>query len=235
MANDSDKVLFTSQDLDVLIRLSCDLALRGTGRSSRVVQLVSYMKRLLEAESAVVLESRGPAAGSLREVYRDDWRNWQSDALSNELTGMPVAEANTGPINMTWLEPESSKRQRYYALASCLPAGVNYLITLAFARRARSFTERDGALLQTVQHSELMTFISPTRSPQYPQLTRRMRQVLSQLMDGDSEKEIALRLTLSRHTVHQHIKSIYRRYGVNSRGELLSLSVDPVARQRLLM
>ena len=57
-------------------------------------------------------------------------------------------------------------------------------------------------------------------------LSPRMRQTLERLLAGDSEKEIAARLGLSRHTVHVYVKTLYRRFGVNSRGELLARFVQ---------
>jgi DNA-binding CsgD family transcriptional regulator len=53
-------------------------------------------------------------------------------------------------------------------------------------------------------------------------LTVRQEQCLQELLSGHGEKEIAARLALSRHTVHVHIKAIYREFGVTSRGELLA-------------
>ncbi|MCA9211703.1 MAG: helix-turn-helix transcriptional regulator [Planctomycetales bacterium] len=46
------------------------------------------------------------------------------------------------------------------------------------------------------------------------------RRVLLHLLRGLSEKQIAAELDVSRHTVHEHVKKIYIRYGVSSRGEL---------------
>ena len=57
-------------------------------------------------------------------------------------------------------------------------------------------------------------------------LTPRMRQTLARLLAGDAEKQIATHLKLSRHTVHEHVKKIYRRFAVNSRGELLARFVN---------
>jgi LuxR family maltose regulon positive regulatory protein len=48
---------------------------------------------------------------------------------------------------------------------------------------------------------------------------------LRYLLSGDSEKQIAHKLARSPHTVHTHVKSIYRNLGVSSRGELFSLFV----------
>jgi DNA-binding CsgD family transcriptional regulator len=54
-------------------------------------------------------------------------------------------------------------------------------------------------------------------------LSPRMRQTLERLVAGDSEKEAATRLGVSPHTVHVYVKSLYRRLGVSSRGELFAV------------
>jgi DNA-binding CsgD family transcriptional regulator len=53
-------------------------------------------------------------------------------------------------------------------------------------------------------------------------LSRRASQTLEHLLAGDSEKQIAGKLMLSRHTVHVYVKSLYKTFNVNSRGELLA-------------
>jgi DNA-binding NarL/FixJ family response regulator len=58
-----------------------------------------------------------------------------------------------------------------------------------------------------------------------PALGPRLRQTLELLLAGDGEKQIAGKLSLSRHTVHDYVKVVYRRFGVSSRAELLSLWV----------
>ena len=54
-------------------------------------------------------------------------------------------------------------------------------------------------------------------------LPRRQYQVLRALKNGNSEKEIARTLKISRHTVHVYVKNIYRHFNVHSCGELLAL------------
>ncbi len=53
-------------------------------------------------------------------------------------------------------------------------------------------------------------------------LPPRQAETLERLLAGDGEKQIAAKLGLSRHTVHEYVKSLYRRFGVSSRGELLA-------------
>jgi DNA-binding CsgD family transcriptional regulator len=60
------------------------------------------------------------------------------------------------------------------------------------------------------------------RAPTAHMLSPRQRQTLRLLLGGDSEKQIASKLSVSRHTVHEHVKAIYRNTGVSSRGELFA-------------
>ena len=55
-----------------------------------------------------------------------------------------------------------------------------------------------------------------------PSLSPRERDTLEALLTGASEKQIALALGISCHTVHQYVKRIYRAFGVRSRAELMA-------------
>lgn len=59
-------------------------------------------------------------------------------------------------------------------------------------------------------------------SPVDSVLTDRQRTVLHELLAGHGTKQIARNLRISRHTVNDHVKAIYRRLSVGSVGELLS-------------
>jgi len=72
--------------------------------------------------------------------------------------------------------------------------------------------------------------LRPDGSPLPP----RVAQTLDYLLRGDSEKQIAQRLGVSRNTVHVYISSLYRHFDVSSRAELLArfvrrpIGVSPV-------
>jgi DNA-binding CsgD family transcriptional regulator len=52
-------------------------------------------------------------------------------------------------------------------------------------------------------------------------LSRRLRQTLACLLDGNTEKRAAQRLGISGSTLHQYVTMLYRHFGVTSRSELL--------------
>ena len=64
-------------------------------------------------------------------------------------------------------------------------------------------------------------------------LTSSQKRVLKAVLNGQSEKEIAVVLYLSPETVHSHMKLIYKSFQVTSRAELLSRFIDPAARQQI--
>ena len=98
----------------------------------------------------------------------------------------------------------------------------------------RSFDPRDSMLLRAFHSSTqwMFAFNSPEQSqspdsvgrpkPVNVTLSPRQKQTLRLLLSGDSEKQIATKLLRSRHTVHEHVKAIYRAIGVNSRAELFA-------------
>jgi len=53
-------------------------------------------------------------------------------------------------------------------------------------------------------------------------LPPRLQQTMHSLLSGDSEKQAAAKMGVSPHTVHVYVKTLYRKYNVSSRGELLS-------------
>jgi DNA-binding CsgD family transcriptional regulator len=61
-------------------------------------------------------------------------------------------------------------------------------------------------------------------------LTPTERRVLGHLLSAEPEKQIAGRLELSSTTTHDHVKSIYRKFGVGTRAALMSLWLERPAK-----
>jgi DNA-binding CsgD family transcriptional regulator len=226
--------IFSLRDLEGVIRLVHQLSRLQPDRGNRTVNMTRGIKQLLRAEAACVYESRGRETGLMMELHRDGWRDWQTDQIVKCLNGRKLSELMGGYISMDWFStPDKESRSTcWHCVLSCLPAGTNYAITLAFARRAQAFSEREALLLRAFHRSEAFELLSPKRVvvPAL-KLSQRMSEVLTGLLKGCSEKQIASGLYLSRHTVHAYVKMLYRRYGVNTRAELLSLSIDQTAKR----
>jgi DNA-binding CsgD family transcriptional regulator len=107
--------------------------------------------------------------------------------------------------------------------AESFAAGKLLLIALQRARGRRPFADRERETLRII-HEEVIAQLGRRLAlfgePSARDLPKRLREVLASLLEGDSEKQVALRLRLSRHTIHEHVKRLYRHFGVSSRGEL---------------
>ncbi|NOJ92064.1 helix-turn-helix transcriptional regulator [Corallococcus coralloides] len=91
-------------------------------------------------------------------------------------------------------------------------------------RSERPFDEADRELLHLF-HAEcgaLLGLPEPTEAAPGARLAPRERQTLELLLQGLGDKQIAARLGISRFTVNQYTKTLYRRFGVQSRTALLA-------------
>ena len=64
--------------------------------------------------------------------------------------------------------------------------------------------------------------VAPAASEKEAELTAREQAVLDQLVAGFSYKEIGEKLQVSDHTVHFHIRNIYRKLQVRSRAQAVA-------------
>lgn len=86
------------------------------------------------------------------------------------------------------------------------------------AARDRLLVEEAQRLVTPLIGGPLARFTDPNPRDLAP----RVRQVLACLLEGDSDKQIGVRLGLSIYTVNQYTKTIYLHFSVNSRAELLA-------------
>lgn len=104
-------------------------------------------------------------------------------------------------------------------------SGAVSVIALHRRRGERDFSPRQKALLGFF-HAELgrligRSLVSATELGA-DTLSPRLRQTLACLLEGDSEKQVAARLGVSRTTTHQYITALYRHFAVHSRAELMA-------------
>jgi DNA-binding CsgD family transcriptional regulator len=87
------------------------------------------------------------------------------------------------------------------------------------------FSAREMKLMRLL-HDELALLVGNVLSADDADplagLSPRLRQTLAFLLTGDSEKEIARRMGLSRHTVHDYVGALYKHFRVDSRAALMA-------------
>jgi two-component system, NarL family, response regulator YdfI len=117
-------------------------------------------------------------------------------------------------------------------LSRALRAGVRAVLPREVTpEQLRAALEATAAGLVVVHPSELDTILpatvgSSTAVDELPEpLTRREREVLQLLAAGLGNKEIAVRLVISEHTVKFHVASILGKLGVSTRTEAVSAGI----------
>src|SRR4051812_1704635 len=148
------------------------------------------------AAAVVATDSAAAPPTRLKQVRRE---------MLADFCKMLIAEARLLPSNKTELAARTGPPARRGAGAAPTGSGVA--------------APGGGPAPSTAAATQLAT---TTNANPIPHLSPRMRQTLERLMAGDGEKQVALRLSLSQHTIHVYIKALYRSFGVNSRGELLA-------------
>lgn len=100
-----------------------------------------------------------------------------------------------------------------------------YVICAHRPLRDRPFPLRAVRVIEALQrelgpHLGRGLLVAP--QPNLHGLSPRLREVLGCLLDGDGEKQAAARVGISPRTLHDHVKALYRHFGVSSRPELLA-------------
>lgn len=103
--------------------------------------------------------------------------------------------------------------------------GATSIVALSRGLGECDFSPREQRLLNFF-HGEVGRLIGgplvAATAPTVAQLSPRLRQTLACLVEGNSEKQVAVRLGLSRATVHQYVTTLYRHFGVRSRAQLFA-------------
>ena len=143
-----------------------------------------------------------------------------------EAAGLPAADFCTA-APMSRAAAAARNRAGGHRVYSFLPLADGRLVaclTLGRAPGAPRFSPRDRSMVCAL-HAEAgwvygadMIHVSPdTRA-----LSPRLLEVLTHLLTGKSEKQVAAAMRVSYNTLHHHVKSLYRHFDVTSRVELLA-------------
>ena len=115
------------------------------------------------------------------------------------------------------------------------PDGALTVLNILRGLGQRDFSDRERNLLHFF-HGEIgpligRSLVSATE-PAPADLSPRLRQTLACLLQGDSEKQVAARLGISVTTTHQYVMALYRRFGVQSRAQLIVHAVARLSQSR---
>ncbi len=178
----------------------------------RVAACVSYgeaLGRLRREEIALAVVDLSLAAG-----YGGDNRDGYQVLESTHAAGIPALVVSGLAM--------SDDIQRAYDEYGV----IAYVAKQTFDRRAFLQTVADACHLATLRSSSGATATDPTLLEQLARLTPREREVLDLLVQGLTNKGIAVTLTISVNTVKRYLKLIFDKLEVNSRAAAVAKAVS---------
>jgi DNA-binding CsgD family transcriptional regulator len=153
-------------------------------------------------------------------VRRFDIEGGASTVIAEEIGGDRWA---TAPIGRTWSEMGAQR-----SVISISPLGpakngrcLVAIVATPAATQAQTLALEIRAILPVLMRRALMA-IGPDRTRRNNWISPKELDVLDQLVLGKSVREIAKAMDRSPHTVHDHVKSLHRKLGASSRGELIA-------------
>jgi DNA-binding CsgD family transcriptional regulator len=198
--------------------------------------------RMFEEGDLVLLRNVGPGLGSA--LRRSCVARAQTGALEPRPPGVIVLDPDLSLVSWTaaaraWID--SLPAARMFALWGILPPAVYPVATLARSPDAAAGAhaleraadgrwavieaaplegETDGKVAVTIRGAapkELFDLLCRAHA-----LTQRERHVVAAVVSGLDTRALTERLVISRHTVQDHLKSIFQKVGIRSRRELLA-------------
>lgn len=161
------------------------------------------------------------------EVARTFLEHWLKQRSQDEPSSRLIKMLDSGQArlssNRSRVAPHKTGSLQFShdCIYSLLPLDGQSAGMLCFCppRSRKSFAISEAKLVELL-HSEMRClYLSPAARPG---MTPRQREIHQCLLKGYAEKQIASVMGLSRHTVHAHVKAIYKYFHVSSRPELLA-------------
>jgi len=234
----SDVVLWHRRMLEGLCRLIG--AQVGTGGGGR------WIRPHRDIEPTLAVDAGLDPGG--RAVYMAYWRDLGPggdpifQALQHVSDPLVVCTRRQVVSDATWYRSAAWNYRRLNhvdnQLTSVLQISDGSAISVIALHRApseREFSAREQRLLRFF-HAELgpligHSLVGPTE-PSEGGLSRRLRQTLACLLEGDSEKQVSMRLGVSHATAHQYVTALYRHFCVSSRAQLLAYIIRRMRERR---
>ncbi|GAE28798.1 helix-turn-helix transcriptional regulator [Halalkalibacter hemicellulosilyticus] len=172
----------------------------STPQSEQAIMILSDTFELLSANEA---------AHSLLSSLREQ------EQLEGDLLPRPI-ETLCSKIKAS---STSKGDQKYEQHSVSIPTAHGQLLSLHVTQlTGEKFSKQYAVISQQTKPFERLSY-----TLLYYGLTQREIQIVEQIFNGHTTKEIASRLYISVHTVQDHLKSIFAKINVHSRRELLSI------------
>lgn len=222
--DEAQGVLLTSKALVSSLELACRVS-RAPAGPAAVSALLDGVREVVPAAASCLVVVRAPTMpeGKRLRVACAGPIAESTPGLGDLLVSAAHSVASTGVVRATPLNLEGKSLHALPALAE--PTGGRRVALLAVRALEEPFTVRDSTLLQALACAvaDPVVAAADRLEDMLDHLNARERETLMHLCSGASEKEIALRIGRSHHTIHSYVKTVYRKLGVTSRAELVAM------------
>lgn len=182
--------------------------------------------RRIEISDALSLGWRTQGeADAINDVYMTPNLHVDADPLTALVLSTPgplVTRSHSDASPCQWIRELHDRASVDASLLSFARLGAGRFRGVVFkrAKGAGDFDDDAGDVIDLFR-SEFETLLTDVPASR---LSRRERDTLELLIEGLPEKLVADRLGVTRHTAHEYVKAVYRKLGVHSRSELLTLA-----------
>lgn len=212
-------------DVQAVFRLIGELCEHGESPDLWMTRLIPWLREMTSASLVVTGIDASQASPksmdngrTIRSAFYREGSFGKKNASCRRLRSITAAYEL-----LDALTSGSGDKHRIESVIQCAHPGVKHLVLLARSASQPPFEARATAVVRLL-HEELAYLWKREAKKDRLDLPPRLKQTLELLRAGRSEKQVALALGLSRHSVHDHVKRLHKHLGVASRGELLALS-----------
>ncbi|MGE3106915.1 MAG: response regulator transcription factor [Phycisphaerales bacterium] len=209
------------------------------GRAASVTTLVG---RTVETQSMVAMDSNELALAGLRAAMAQGKElGWSPGVLSANEPRVGTPEELSGPnwrqqvVGRRWARAIGGTEPNMLSLwlgAVALAGSVPRTLVVEVGIRDRTVApESPGLILEAVLKPlarRAFAAVGGGSSDSTLWLTTKEQVILNHLLAGESVREIADQVGRSMHTVHDHVKSLHRKLGAKTRGELISRALGHI-------
>lgn len=170
---------------------------------------------------------------AFQEMY-EDGSNSAPDVLlldiglpgMSGLEGIRVIKKIVPDTDVIMLTTYEESETIFKALCAGACSYLSKRSSLAQILEAITVVSQGGSYMSPSIARKVVKYFSPSDHSKKELLTPRQQQIVSGLVEGLSYKMIADKYIISIETVRDHIKKIYKKLQINSKAELIRLSVD---------